>query len=52
MSMKSMLLDLAPVALVIVSLPSVTLTVAVPVTQRLAEVGLPLTTSVPSAAMR
>ncbi len=44
---QSLLLD-EPVAFVIVNRPSVTVTVAVPSIQRVAEVGVPLTVSTPS----
>src|SRR5437870_5016055 len=47
-SMKSSLLLTAPAALVMVSRPSLTITVLVPSKKRLPLVGLPLTTSTPS----
>lgn len=49
--MKLILLFDDPAALVTVSLPSVTCTSAVPSTQGFAELGVPLVTVNPSAAM-
>jgi hypothetical protein len=50
--MKLTLLLLAPLPLLIVRRPSVTVTVAVPSIQRVAEVGVPLTTGTPSTLTR
>jgi hypothetical protein len=49
MSMNATLLLVAPFALLIVSRPSLTVTVAVPSTNRLVAVGVPLRSSVFSA---